>query len=300
MKEEELGGDPSLYHYTAVAAFNSGRYREARQYWLKAQKLDPLSDIPRFYLDQLEKLDLNGGQRFELSYHYHLPFEEQLKRWEQNESELCEEVKSNPLIRSSFFWALRYGDKGTKLQVIRALGWIADDEVRETLKAFLNDPEETSELKKEALRVLNGMGLEGSVQAVLEAGAASEMHVAETEASYEYDPAGDTLQAVVDQAWLRMDEGADREKRRHLQNLWFQFLGKLYPEKPLIRHTEGWSAALEYLTAKQRGSSLTYQEVAQRYGVSVSTVSRYAKRIDSVCSPKDEKDDIFRPFTENI
>jgi len=300
LKEEELGGDPSLYHYTAVAAFNSGRYREARQYWLKAQKLDPLSDIPRFYLDQLEKLDLNGGQRFELSYHYHLPFEEQLKRWEQNESELCEEVKSNPLIRSSFFWALRYGDKGTKLQVIRALGWIADDEVRETLKAFLNDPEETSELKKEALRVLNGMGLEGSVQAVLEAGAASEMHVAETEASYEYDSAGDTLQAVVDQAWLRMDEGADREKRRHLQNLWFQFLGKLYPEKPLIRHTEGWSAALEYLTAKQRGSSLTYQEVAQRYGVSVSTVSRYAKRIDSVCSPKDEKDDIFRPFTENI
>ncbi|MDR9852004.1 tetratricopeptide repeat protein [Paenibacillus sp. VCA1] len=300
LKDGELLGDPSLYHYAAVAAFNSGLYGEARRHWQQAQKLDPASDIPRFYLDQMEELRPADGQRYELSYHYHLPFEEQLKRWEQNESELCEEVKSNPLIRSSFFWALRYGDHGTKLQVIRALGWIADAEVRETLTAFLKEPDESPELKKEALQVLAEMGPQDTAQAILEAGAASEPQVAEIEASYDYDGAGDTLQAVVDQAWRHMDEGTDREKRRHLQNLWFQFLGKLYPDKPLIRHTEGWSAALEYLTAKQRGSSLTYQEVAQRYGVSVSTVSRYAKRIDSVCSPQDEKDDVFRPFTENV
>lgn len=297
LKDEEVNGDPSLYHYTAVAAFNSGRYKEAQRYWHQAQKMDPTSDIPRFYLAQL---DLMGEQGIELSYHYHLPFEEQLKRWEQDEGELYEEIKTNPLIRSSFFWALRYGDKGTKLQVIRALGWIADDEVKETLEAFLNEPDESAELKKEALRILQEMGLEGPAHAVLEVSAAASSMIAETQASYDYHYPGDSLQAVVDQAFLHMDEQADREQKNHLQNLWNQFLGKLHPDTPMIRHTEGWSAALEYLTAKQHGSSMTYQEVAQRYGVSASTVSRYAKRIDSVCSLEEEKDDVFRPFTENI
>ncbi|MEC0241391.1 tetratricopeptide repeat protein [Paenibacillus dokdonensis] len=299
LKDEEVNGDPSLYHYTAVAAFNSGRYKEAERYWRQVKKLDPASDIPRFYLTQLEELDLSGAQRLELSYHYHLPFEEQLKRWEQDETELCEEIKINPLIRSSFFWALRYGDKGTKLQVIRALGWIADEEVKETLEAFLKEPDEPAELKDEALRVLQEMGVGGSAQAILEVSASSASIIAETQAAYEYH-GGDSFQAVVDQALKHMGAKADREQKNHLQNLWAQFLGKLHPDTPMIRQTEGWSAALEYLTAKQHGSPLTYQEVAQRYGVSVSTVSRYVKRIDSVCSLKDEKDDIFRPFTENI
>jgi tetratricopeptide (TPR) repeat protein len=299
LKDAEVNGDPSLHHYAAVAAFNSDRYREAQRCWRQVQKLDPASDIPRFYLDQLERLDLTGKRQFDLSYHYHLPFEEQLKRWEKNESELCEEVKTNPMIRSSFFWALRYGDKGTKLQVIRALGWIADEEVRETLEAFLKEPDEAAELKREALNVLAEMGLESASQAILEVSATSDTMVSETRASNEFF-GGDTLQAVVDQALLHMNDTAGREQKKHLQNLWTLFLGKLYPEKPTIRHTEGWSAALEYLTAKQHGDALTYQEVAQRYGVSVSTVSRYAKRIDSVCSLKEEKDDILRPFTENI
>ncbi|MCJ8015121.1 tetratricopeptide repeat protein [Paenibacillus sp. KQZ6P-2] len=300
LKDDEVNGDPSLYHYTAVAAFNSGRYKEAKRYWGQLLKLDPVSDIPRFYLAQLEELDLTSTQRLELSYHYHLPFEEQLKRWEQDESELYEEIKTNPLIRSSFFWALRYGDKGTKLQVIRALGWIADEEVKETLEVFLEEPDEAAELKREAMRILQEMGLEGSVQAALEVSVASEPMIEETQVSNDSHNGGDTLQAVVDQALLHMDDQADREQKSHLQNLWTQFLGKLHPDTPIIRHTEGWSAALEYLTAKQHGSSMTYQEVAERYGVSVSTVSRYAKRINSVCSLKEEKDDIFRPFTENI
>ncbi|MWV47507.1 tetratricopeptide repeat protein [Paenibacillus sp. HJL G12] len=300
LKDEEVNGDPSLYHYTAVAAFNSGRYKEAKRYWRQLQKMDPESDIPRFYLAQLEILDLSGMQQLELSYHYHLPFEEQLKRWEQDEGELYEEIKTNPLIRSSFFWALRYGDKGTKLQVIRALGWIADEEVKETLEAFLEEPDEAADLKNEALRILQEMALDGPTQAVLEVSASSAPMIAETRTSYEHHIGGETLQAVVDQALLHMDAQSDREQKKHLQNLWTQFLGKLHPEKPMIRHTEGWSAALEYLTAKQHGNAMTYQEVAERYGVSVSTVSRYAKRIDSVCSIKEEKDELFRPFTENI
>ncbi|WP_145139238.1 MULTISPECIES: tetratricopeptide repeat protein [Paenibacillus] len=292
LKDDELNDDPSLYHYTAVAAYNSGRSKEAARYWSTAMKLDPESGIPRFYLDQLEE---GFGGSVKLSYQYHLPFEEQLKRWEKDGEGMSEEIKNNPLIRSSFSWALRYGDSGTKLQVIRALAWIADDEVKETLMTFLEDPDVLSELKAEARRVLRDLGVESSELPGTAVGAAAYREVAAGLPKW-----NGTLQSVVDKALKSMETVADRAQKNHVQQLWHQFINKLYPETPLIRQAEGWSAALEYLTAKKHGRALTYQEVAQRYGVSVSTVSRNVKRIDSVCSLDEESDDIFRPFTENI
>ena len=85
-----------------------------------------------------------------------------------------------------------------------------------------------------------------------------------------------------------------------MENLWSEFLSRLYPDIPNIRNVEGWAAALEYLTAKKRGRTLTYEQVAVRYGISPSTVSRYARQMDSVCETKAQPDDNFRPFTENI
>lgn len=50
LKDEEVGGDASLYHYCAAAASNSGLYTEAQRCWQKAAKLDPESAVPRFFL----------------------------------------------------------------------------------------------------------------------------------------------------------------------------------------------------------------------------------------------------------
>ena len=69
-------------------------------------------------------------------------------------------MKTNPLVRSSFFWALRHGDRKTKLQVIQALGMIADNEVKEALQAMLMEPDEDDDLKKMALFVLRSIGVE--------------------------------------------------------------------------------------------------------------------------------------------
>src|SRR5690606_22423165 len=62
-----------------------------------------------------------------------------------------------PLVRSSFFWALRHGDVETKLQVIQAFGMIADSEVEDALREFLLDPSEDEYLKKVAIFVLRNM-----------------------------------------------------------------------------------------------------------------------------------------------
>ncbi|GJM69808.1 hypothetical protein HMSSN036_20240 [Paenibacillus macerans] len=138
LQNEEMRREPSVSHYAAVAAYYTGRYAEARRLWQHVKRLDPGSSVAGFYLAQL---DQSGGgdeasKPFSVNYQYLLPFEEQLKRWETSEDGFPADLKDNPLVRSSFFWALRHGDAKTKLQVIQALGLIADQEVEEALQAF--------------------------------------------------------------------------------------------------------------------------------------------------------------------
>ena len=54
LKSGEGEHDPCLYHYTAVAAYNTGHLEEAKRLWRKAGKVDPESEIPKFYLSELE------------------------------------------------------------------------------------------------------------------------------------------------------------------------------------------------------------------------------------------------------
>jgi hypothetical protein len=84
-----------------------------------------------------------------------------------------------------------------------------------------------------------------------------------------------------------MDDSWSLAQQQDVQNLWTEFLHKSYPDVPELGHTAAWSAALGYWVSKMMGLPITYQEVAQRYGISASTVSRYVRRMDSVCHFKD-------------
>ena len=247
LKDEEFSGDPSLYHYTAVAACNSGYYDRAEKYWRQALKLDGDSVIPDFYLAQLQKRKETGTKQMKVSYHYHLPFEEQFKRWEHDGDKLTEEAKQNPLIRSSFFWALRHGDPHTKLQVIRTLELIADEEVQHALQSFLQEPGEDAELKDAARLVLQQM--EAASNRLKERREDRDISSSKTrEVLPDWLP---SWKAVLEKAEQTMDMRVDAFGKE-MENLWSEFLSRLYPDIPNIRNVEGWAAALEYLTAKKR------------------------------------------------
>ncbi|MNB93064.1 hypothetical protein D3C75_401800 [compost metagenome] len=152
LKDEEVGADASLYHYCAAAASNSGLYSEALRCWRHAAKLDPASPVPAFFLVQLQQALEEDRAMSPVSYNYQLPFQEQLKQWKNNASSFTAEVRSNPLLRASFFWALRYGDSGTRMQVTEALRWIEDEEMSEVLGELLKqEPLQEEKLQEAAL-----------------------------------------------------------------------------------------------------------------------------------------------------
>ncbi len=293
LRDKEIERDPSLYHYAAVAAYHTQRFKAAKTLWRQVKRLDPASGVADFYLYRLEECettDDSGVGRFPVSYHYHLPFEEQFKQWETSQESLTSEITGNPLVRSSFFWALRHGDTKTKLQVIQAFGLIADREVEEALKAFLLEPEEDPYLKDIALFVLRNLGVNNPLpvsfgektKLVDPSRVASGLPVWKSE-----------WQAVVDLAAKQLKRSFDLQQQHDLETLWAEFLTLLYPDTPEITHIEGWAAALEYLTAKIHRRPVTYEDVAERYGISASTVRRYTRRIDEVCGVKEKIETIF-------
>ncbi|WP_270167469.1 tetratricopeptide repeat protein [Paenibacillus sp. SYP-B4298] len=294
LKDPALQQDPCLHHYAAIAACNIGRWKEAERLWRQTAKLDPGSDIPKYYLDQLGSVR-SQQEPPPSSYHYHLPFEEQFRLWEKSTDGLPDHLKRDPLVRSSFFWALRHGDRQTKLQVIQALGMIADNEVKDALREFVLEPDEDDYLKRIAIFVLRSIGVHDSLPAMLEG---KRTQVESNLLPSRLPVWEDRWQAVLEAAQQRMNKLYDLVQQHDLLTLWVEYLTRVYPNVPKIAKVEGWAAALEYLTAKMHRREISYHEVARRYGVSISTVSKYAKAIDEACGIKEKMRSVFPQFGE--
>jgi tetratricopeptide (TPR) repeat protein len=292
LKTGEDGFDPCLFHYTAVAACNIGRYVEAERHWRQVEKLDPGTEISKFYLDQLRLLK-NNDKPTTLSYHYHLPFEEQFRVLEKSTHGIPEQLKKDPLVRSSFFWAFRHGDMDTKLQVIRAFGLIADNEVKDALKDFILEPQEDDYLKKVAIFVLRSIGVKDSLPAHLDGKVISVQDSPFTPSLPVWEA---KWQSVLEMALRGMQKRYDIIQQHDLEILWVEYLTRVYPGTPKITKPEGWAAALEYLIAKMHRRTISYMEVSSRYGVTVSTVSKNVKLIDEACGLKEKMEAIFPKF----
>lgn len=291
--------DPCLYHYVAVACFNTGRFTEAERHWQQAARLDPKSEIPGFYLAMLARRGqpAAGGGKSTLTYHYHLPFEEQFRSMEQTDAEdLPETIRRDPLVRSSFFWALRHGDAETKLQVIQAFGLLADNEVKEALREFLLDPDESDYLKRVAMFVLRTMGGVKVFRVVLE-GSLQELP------ARPYAPAlvqwEEKWSEVLDLAFASLNKRYDLVQQHDLETLWVEYLTRIQPKKPRMAKPEGWAGALEYLTAKMHRRSVSYEEMAVRYQVSPNTVRTCVKHIDEACGLREKMKAIFAGCQED-
>jgi hypothetical protein len=288
LKMPESGFDPCAHHYAAVAAYHLGRYAEAERLWKTAEKLDPGSDIPRHYLGLLK--EAKQGRPAPIGYHYHLPYDEQFRMIESFADGIPDHLKRDPLVRSSFFWALRHGDAQTKLQVIQVFGMIADGEVEEALRQFLLDPEEDEYLKKVALFVLRSMRAKEPIYIHLHG---KRTAVRSLPFSPHLPVWNEKWQLVMETALKTMEKRYDLVQQHDLETLWVEYLTRVYPDVPKITKVEGWAAALEYLTAKMHRRAISYQEVAVRYGISAATVCKNVKAIDDACGLKQKMETIF-------
>ncbi|MDN4594346.1 tetratricopeptide repeat protein [Polycladomyces subterraneus] len=272
--------EPSLYHYLAAASMNTGRWRKAQKYWSIAAEMDPDSPVPKYYLGLLKESRLERQELPLISYHYQLPFHEQAKSSEDQANPVPEQFRVNPLVRSSFYWALQHGDKETKQQILQLLGWMADEEVEQILRQFLLSPDHEDELKKTALMILYQMGAKGPYHVRM--GGAE--HVISGEQLAKQASEIQVWRQVLECCFGHMKGCYSEALLQDAQILWTTFLTQKQKELPTVRKVEGWAAALEYVIAKLHGQGRTQTEVAEKYGVSPSTVGRHARQMEQTCA----------------
>ncbi|HEU4964128.1 MAG TPA: tetratricopeptide repeat protein [Bacilli bacterium] len=271
--------DPAMLHCVAAAAANLGFLDKAKKLWEEIAKLDPESEIPPFYLNKVEEA-MAAGKPLQVSYQYHIPFQEQFKIMkEQLQTGELGAWRNDPLVRSSLFWALRHGDLETKMQVIQTFALLADKEVEHALREFIKDPEETDHLKRLAIYVLRHMGAEGPFEAHLD----QEDVLLRVQSM----PQDDLLtlkpewQEILDLAVNEMQAQHGQEALRQAREMWTGYLHNVFHAPPRIVKVETWAAALEYTVLRRLGVKVTQGEIADKYGVSPQTISKISRQLQT-------------------
>ncbi|MED4585723.1 tetratricopeptide repeat protein [Brevibacillus choshinensis] len=246
------------YHYAAISAYLSGRKDQALKWWQKAKQMDPEAGVADQYI-QMVKNEQEGETIKPIPYQYN-PTQKEVS-WEQASFTGVEDFKTDPMIRASLLWALQHGREEVKLAVLQTLSLIGDDEAETAVRQFYHSTD-NQQLQKLALLALADMG------------AAMPEHAPKSGASQSSDEW--STASVEDGIQHFMVEGGQVAAGNWCLQYWQEH--QEYAQSHVqVRKALAWVAALEYVygTVSQEKQSQAF--LAQKYGVSVSTVAKCVK-----------------------
>ncbi|WP_046216273.1 tetratricopeptide repeat protein [Paenibacillus wulumuqiensis] len=268
LRHDDLMNHWELYHYTAAAACYMGKYDEAEQLWKRILRFESGAEVPAFYLAHLQ--ELRQG-KLTPSYRYGVQKMPYFYTHEQSVG------RSSEPASVQFLHMLHHGTESEQLQALNSYVLDGNREVHTALRQYVARPLISEELRIAAERLLRQWAANQSLS--------SDQLIDDIEAARMSLPLWDEhWQQIVDQVAVQPHIRYDSGFTHDVEALWIEFIKRVYPELPQLHHPEGWAAALEYLVARIHRLPLTYDEVAQRYGVSASIISRYARRISRVCN----------------
>jgi tetratricopeptide (TPR) repeat protein len=263
------GEQQEIYHYAAVAACYVGKYDQGEQWWRRLLRLDAKAEVPAFYIDHLE--ELRQGQ-LQLSYRYALPYADASSYRTTQASEPIPASDSE----EQLMLVLRQGTEQQQLQALQTYTLEGSYELHHALREYAAAPQTSATLKLAVERLLR--------QWVSTHSLADDRLIDDLDSARASLPIWDERwQQVLNMFQLHSPMGQQASFQHDVEALWLEFIKRSYPELPRLQHPEGWAAALEYLIARLFRQPLTYAEVAERYGSTISSVSRYARRISRLC-----------------
>ncbi len=270
VKQYREGEQLEIYHYAAVAACYVGKYNQGEQWWRRILRLDAQAEVPAFYIAHLE--ELRQGQ-LQPSYRYALPHTtEESARSAARASEHIGSIDSE----AQLLHILRHGTEQQKLQALQVYKLDGSYELHRILREYVASAQASTALKQASERLLRQWVSTNSL--------VDDRLIDDLESARASLPIWEERwQQVLEMFLLHSPMRQQGDFRHDVEALWLEFIKRSYAELPRLQHPEGWAAALEYLVARLFRQPLTYAEVAERYGSTISSVSRYARRISRLC-----------------
>ena len=272
------------YHYTAVAAYNAGRFHDSMKYWRKLAELDKQNLISDYYMNLVQGA-LNNEQLQEdqsLSYAYQLPKEEVNRRlahtqvFVEGSRETSLQILSEKNGEEAIYFSICFDRLLIRKLVFDKIKKELMLESEDILRKYILRSEIEDEIKIEAVFLLDIIGAKQPYSVNF---GGEILEITADPLSIDIYAVNEEWEDIIKKAQKTMKGKYKGAYKRFVENLWMSFIKYLYPDIPKTNNIDGWAAALEYVYCKLHHIKTTQEEIAVRYEVSTGSIREKYKVI---------------------
>jgi tetratricopeptide (TPR) repeat protein len=285
------------YHYTAVAAYNLGKWSDSIKYWRKLAELDKQNFISDYYIGMAESALNNESWKDEnqyLSYLYQLPKEEVSRRlaraqiFVEGNRETSLKVLKDKKGEESVYFSICFDRGLLGKQIFKKIKKELLVESQNILRKLILRSEIEDEVKIEAVFLLDIIGAP-QPYAINFDGDILEINA--DPLSIDVNAANEEWEEVIRKTQNTMKGQYKGHYKRAVEKLWMNLIKNLYPDIPKINNVDGWAAALEYTYCKLHNIKTSQEAIAVKYEVSVGSIrEKYKTIFNSIENRSDYKE----------
>lgn len=287
LKKPQSANDIQLHFFCGIAAFNSQNDVLASQMWQKTLKIDPDCMIAQFYMHVLHMMQQNPRpyERYALKFHTSLPFEDMFARLNKEAKKpsfaLATFIDHEPLFLPLFEWGMEKGNPVLQCHVIEAYGKLESEYVFKRLRQMAEETHREEEVRRFIYFILCIYDFDIPP---------CKKYTDPMHKYTEKEQLCAALQATCkwpkwDEKWsILFGKSYAYSRFKPIEFHYFYDMMKLifavadHAQCPRIVKEDGWIAAFYYIiTHIKYREPVTYDEVAQLFGVSSPTVSKNVK-----------------------
>ena len=272
--------DTRILHFTGLAAYNCELYTEAASYFMRILKIDPTNSLAAYYKGKAEDAKINGAAK-KFEYVYQVQFDEIKRRikylndcLKHKDGSFEKKWTEDPYFKSIILWGLHYGDEYIKKIAIEIMCMFSDEDVEEEFRNFLLKSAEPDEIKNDVFLYLKRMGAKEPYVAYIK-GAIAEVRVGNVSDDLKTlaEPYAKALDHFIRGARSRQSDGVITAGVELLVTI----AKRMNDRGRWIGKPEALAAAMEYIATQyaENATMLTQRKLAEFYGVSMGTLSRY-------------------------
>lgn len=284
--------NPMYVHLTAIAAYNSKKYKESIKLWERLSTLDSENMFSEYYIEaatrQLENEDESLIMHF--PYVYQLPREEIKNRLdfiykfiEMSAEECRAEFAGNKHVADILYFGINF-DKYFLRKLI--FNKIKNDKLVETeavIKKFMLRDDVENYMKMESVFLLNYIGakepytvnFDGEIKNVT----IDSLDFPESEWKKSWGE-------VENKAISMMKSCYKRPYKKIVEDIWYEFIKSTFPAVPEIDDVNIWAAALEYTYCRLCNTEASERELAEKYSIMAGSLLEKAEVINEAIKSK--------------
>ncbi len=264
--------NPMYIHFTAVAAYNSKKYKEGIKLWEKLSALDKDNMLSDFYIESASRQLDSESENMHFPYIYQLPKDEIKNRLdfiykfiEMQTAECKAELARNKHVLDILYFGINFDKYFLRKLIFNKIKENKLVEAEPALKKFMLRDDVENYIKMESVFLLNSLGakepytvnFDGEIKNVT----IDSLDFPESEWNKQWDE-------VKTKALSMMRSCYKRPYKKIVEDIWYEYIKSTFPEVPEIDNVSVWAAALEYTYCRLCNVEASEQQLAEKYGIS--------------------------------